>query len=189
MVMNRLDELLTELDGALSTPRAPELWRNVHNLLKRTTADQMKVGRLIAERNLIGLRTMVQSGIGEQQRVPGLSRPAQPAVPVQSAVVSEAVAAAMSADQASSATAVLTPAAPPSFAQLRDGLRAFKKKIKVSQLDSDSKLTNRALTGGSRGTIAAITPPSEFPRQVWEQLATEGKLKRAGHGMYALPPE
>jgi len=186
MVMDRLNEALTELDGALSTPRAPELWRNAHNLLKRTTADQMKVGRLIAERNLVGLRAMVQSGIGEQQRVPGLSRPAQPAVPVQSAVVSEAVAAAMSADQASSATAVLVA---PSFDQLRNGLRAFKKKMRVSQLDSDSHLTNRALTGGSRGTISAITPPTEFPRQVWEQLATEGKLKRAGHGMYALPLE
>ncbi len=184
MVMNRLNEVLTELDAAISTPKAPELWRNAHNLLKRTTADQMKVGRLIAERNVPGLRALIESGIGEQQRVPGLSRPAQPPIPVQSAVVTEAVAAAMSADTASAtATAVLTP---PTFDQLKSGLRAFKKKLRVSQLDADSKLTNRALTGGSRGTISAITPPSEFPRQVWEQLATEGKLKRAGHGLYAL---
>ena len=37
--------------------------------------------------------------------------------------------------------------------------------------------------------IGGITPPSGFPAGIWEELATQGKLKREGGGMYSLASE
>ena len=63
---------------------------------------------------------------------------------------------------------------------------AFKKRLKYTQLEADSKLSRSYLTGG-RTTIAAIQPPNTFKREVWEQLVKDGKLKYDGSGMYRLP--
>jgi hypothetical protein len=42
------------------------------------------------------------------------------------------------------------------------------------------------LSGGHGSAIVAITPPDQFRKEVWEELARQGKLKRAGNGMYSL---
>ena len=42
------------------------------------------------------------------------------------------------------------------------------------------------MSGGQKSSIAAITPPNQYPRAVWEELVKQGKLKNASHGMYAL---
>jgi hypothetical protein len=62
-------------------------------------------------------------------------------------------------------------------------MRAFKKRVKVTQLDDDSKLSNRALTGGSKGQVTAITPPNQYPRVVWDALVADGRLRRVGGGL------
>jgi hypothetical protein len=43
--------------------------------------------------------------------------------------------------------------------ELKKAYRAFKKKLKMQQLDDDSRLGRSALTG-ARSTITAIQPPS-----------------------------
>jgi len=40
--------------------------------------------------------------------------------------------------------------------------------------------------GGQSG-IVAIPPPTRHPRAVWDELVRQGKLRRAGHGLYELP--
>jgi hypothetical protein len=77
------------------------------------------------------------------------------------------------------------PAAKPSPEELKAALKAFKKRLKVTQLDADSGFTKSPLSGG-RSQILSITPPNQYPRAVWDALVAEGKLKYAGQGMYEL---
>jgi hypothetical protein len=62
--------------------------------------------------------------------------------------------------------------------------KAFKKKLKVTQLDDESGLSR----GSKTSRIVGITPPSGFPPQVWEELVSLGKLKREPYNMYSLAP-
>ncbi len=75
----------------------------------------------------------------------------------------------------------------PTDEELKLALKAFKKRLKLKRLDDESKLTSRALTGGHKSEIAAIQPPSDWGREVWEALADRGDLRRAGPGFYSLP--
>ncbi|MBL8759303.1 MAG: hypothetical protein JNK35_12840 [Phycisphaerae bacterium] len=77
------------------------------------------------------------------------------------------------------------PAAPPSEADLIAGLKAFRKRLKVTRLDEESRLSNRIVTS-KRASVVAIAPPNQFPRAVWETLADQGKLRRSGSGLYEL---
>ncbi len=72
---------------------------------------------------------------------------------------------------------------------LRHALRAFRNRLKFSRLDAESRLGVGPMTGGKKHGIDAIIPPREVPIAVWEALADEGKLRRAGPGFYALPDE
>lgn len=71
--------------------------------------------------------------------------------------------------------------------ELRKALRAFKKRLKLTQLDDESKLGRSPLTGAS-DRIVSIQPPVGFGREIWEELAEKGYLKRDGVGFYELVP-
>lgn len=68
---------------------------------------------------------------------------------------------------------------------LKKALKAFKKRLKLTALDEDSRLGRGALSGGAVGTCA-IQPPNQFPDEVWQQLHRQGKIKNIGHGLYEL---
>jgi hypothetical protein len=70
-------------------------------------------------------------------------------------------------------------------AVLKSAMKAFKKRLKLTALDDDSNLGRGPLSGGPTG-VFAIQPPSQFPREVWEELCRQGKLRDSGHGMYEL---
>jgi hypothetical protein len=74
----------------------------------------------------------------------------------------------------------------PTPEDLKRAFKAFKKRLKLTQLDEDSRIGGSPLTGGQRSSIVAITPPTEFPAEVWEELSRQGKLRKAGRGMYEL---
>ncbi len=65
-------------------------------------------------------------------------------------------------------------------------LKAFRKRLKLMQLDDQSKIGRSPMSGGRPSGIMAITPPDQFPAAVWEELARQGKLKKAGANMYEL---
>ena len=71
--------------------------------------------------------------------------------------------------------------------ELRKALKAFKKRLKLTQLEEDSRLGHSPLTG-SKTKILSIQPPMGFGRDVWEELADKGYLTRDGGGFYALVP-
>jgi hypothetical protein len=68
---------------------------------------------------------------------------------------------------------------------LKSAMKAFKKRLKLTALDDDSQLGRGPFSGGTTG-VFAIQPPSQFPREVWEELCRLGKLRDSGHGLYEL---
>jgi len=78
---------------------------------------------------------------------------------------------------------------PPSKDELKHALKAFRKRLKLTRLDEESKISRRPVTGGQSSGIVAITPPNQFPQAVWDELVRQGKLKKAGHGTYELVEE
>ena len=71
---------------------------------------------------------------------------------------------------------------------LKSAMKAFKKRLKLTALDDDSHLGKGAFSGGHTG-VFAITPPNQFPREVWNELCKQGKLRDSGHGLYELVRE
>jgi len=68
---------------------------------------------------------------------------------------------------------------------LKSAMKAFKKRLKLTALDADSNLGRGPFSGGPTG-VFAIQPPGQFPREVWEELCRQGKLRDSGRGMYEL---
>jgi hypothetical protein len=72
--------------------------------------------------------------------------------------------------------------------ELKRAFKAFKKRLKVTRLDAESSISGGPLSH-TRGKIVAITPPNQFSQAVWDALVRQGKLKKAGQGMYELVEE
>ncbi|MGA2620018.1 MAG: hypothetical protein ABSF26_20570 [Thermoguttaceae bacterium] len=74
----------------------------------------------------------------------------------------------------------------PSPQQLKAALKAFRKRLKLTQLDDQSRIGKSPMSSGRPSGIVAITPPDQFPPAVWEELARQGRIKRTGDGQYEL---
>jgi hypothetical protein len=74
----------------------------------------------------------------------------------------------------------------PSPEVLQRALKAFKKRLKLTQLDAESSVGVGPMSGGRSSGIVAITPPNQYPRAVWEALVAQGRLKKASPGQYEL---
>ena len=79
-----------------------------------------------------------------------------------------------------------TPAEVPTPEELTRALKAFKKRLKLTQLDRESRIGASPMTGGRPSGIVAITPPNQYPRAVWDALVAQGRLKRTSQGQYEL---
>ena len=71
--------------------------------------------------------------------------------------------------------------------QLKAALKAFKKRLKLTCLDDQSRIGVGPMSSGRASGIVAITPPDQYPDAVWKELARQGKLRRSGNGLYELP--
>src|SRR5437773_2422834 len=67
----------------------------------------------------------------------------------------------------------------PAREQLKAALKAFKKRLRVTVLEEESKLSRRPTTSGRGSAVVAITPPDQYPQAVWEELVRQGKLRKA----------
>jgi hypothetical protein len=81
-----------------------------------------------------------------------------------------------------------SPAQPPPPEELKRALKAFKKRLKLTRLDEESKVGVGPMSGGRPSSIVAITPPNQYPRAVWDALVEQGRLKKASQGQYELVP-
>jgi hypothetical protein len=69
--------------------------------------------------------------------------------------------------------------------QCKSAFKAFKKRLKLTRLDDESRLGRSPLTGGGTG-IESIIPPREFPQEVWDELVKRGQLTRDDDGFYRI---
>ena len=53
-------------------------------------------------------------------------------------------------------------------AYLKQAMKAFKKRLKLTRLDAESTLGGGPFSGGRSSGIVAIQPPNQYPRQVWD---------------------
>lgn len=82
------------------------------------------------------------------------------------------------------------PPADPNFKdQVKAGFKAFKKRLKLTRLEEESKIGRSPTTSGKGSGIVGIYPPVQFPPAVWEELVKQGKLKHSTHGMFELVEE
>lgn len=72
---------------------------------------------------------------------------------------------------------------------LKRAMTAFRKSLKITRLNDESSLTRNPMTQGRNSGILGMTPPSRYPPEVWRELARQGRLIAAKHGIYELPPE
>lgn len=70
---------------------------------------------------------------------------------------------------------------------LRDAMRAYRKRVKLTKLDHESKLARSPLSSGKDADFDAIIPPNQFPPEVWRALARRGELESTGQGFYKIP--
>ena len=69
---------------------------------------------------------------------------------------------------------------------LKKAYQAFKKRLKLTRLDDESRLGRGAMTSGGKSSIQAIQPPNQYPKAVWDELVRQGRLRYAGHGLYEM---
>ncbi len=70
--------------------------------------------------------------------------------------------------------------------ELKKALRAFRKRLKLTRLDDESRLGHGATSSGGRSGIVAVPPPTQYPQAVWDELVRQGKLRDVRHGLYEL---
>ena len=70
--------------------------------------------------------------------------------------------------------------------ELKAAMKAFRKRLKLTCLDDQSRIGVGPMSSGRQSGIVGITPPDRFPQDVWDELVRQGKLKRAGSGLYEL---
>ncbi|MCL2646788.1 MAG: hypothetical protein FWD61_07250 [Phycisphaerales bacterium] len=73
----------------------------------------------------------------------------------------------------------------PTDEELKRAFKAFKKRLKLTRLDDESRLGRSPLTGGGTG-IESIIPPREFPQEVWDELVNRGRLSKDADGFYRI---
>lgn len=86
------------------------------------------------------------------------------------------------------ALAVETKSFPPEL--LAEALKAFTRRVKLTQLDDESQLGHGPFSSGKKlGAGLGIKPPDPYPNEIWEALVAEGKLRRGPGGLYELAGE
>lgn len=71
-------------------------------------------------------------------------------------------------------------------AVLKRAMKAFRKRMKLTRLDDESRLGRSPMTGGKSSSVVAILPPRQYAPEVWAELVRQGKLKDTGNGFYEL---
>ena len=173
------DQARTLLDKIAAAPDTDpkalgQQWKALHGSLKKAQCDQMRLARAIAERNIEVVRGLIDiaakapppapRGSAYAPTVPGEPAPARAAPPPMINIRAEK----------------------PTSQQLKTALAAFKKRMKLTKLDQESRIGRSPLTSGKDSGTIAILPPSLYPKIYWEELEKQGQIRNTGGGFYEL---
>ena len=78
------------------------------------------------------------------------------------------------------------PFPPHDRAVMKRALKAFRKRVKLQQLDEESQLGGGPFSRGQHSSVVAIQPPNGYPAEVWEELARQGRLRDHSDGFFEL---
>ena len=70
--------------------------------------------------------------------------------------------------------------------ELKKAMKSFKKRLKLTQLDDESRLGRSPLSGGGSSGIESIVPPREYSQEVWDELVKRGRLSKDSDGFYRI---
>lgn len=158
-MFDELDAIVAEIEGADDPHVAAHAWGKAQKMLLRSKADKRHLAQIIMGRDIGELKRLLS-----HLRSGGAGKP--PAEAVKTA-----------------------PAADIDPATLRAAMRAFRKRLKLTRLDDESRINVSPITSGRRSQIDAILPPHEFASEVWAELVRQGELRDAGQGFYELAEE
>ncbi|MHC4955175.1 MAG: hypothetical protein ACYTGZ_15070 [Planctomycetota bacterium] len=72
---------------------------------------------------------------------------------------------------------------------LKRALKAFRKRLKIVRLDSESSVGGGPTSSGKQSSIVGVRPPDQYPQEVWDELVRQNRLIEGRDGIYELPPE
>jgi len=176
MSLQKLGEIASDLFLCSDSKKAERLWERAAKALAHTDAQAETIDPILANRDVTELTRLINQLTGPKPHT--TSTPASPSIPTAQAI-----------PPATQNSIAKPPLDPTDKQVLKTALKAFRKRLKLTRLDEESKLGVGPLTGGKRSGVVAITPPNQYPTPVWEELVKQGKLKRAGTGFYALAQE
>ncbi len=79
-----------------------------------------------------------------------------------------------------------SPDAAPTPQELKAALKAFRKRLKLTRLDDQSRIGKGPMSSGRQSGIVGIMPPEQFPQAVWDELVRQGKLRKVASQQYEL---
>lgn len=196
IALQRLGEIASDIyiDGGKNT----KLWQQARNALEKIAPGDSRAANVISIRSVTGLAKLVGDLQEDAKRPPSVKSQAPSGDKDDvtsghegmraSGVVREQTDANVAAEKnegkavqnASGGGVIVT------TEMLKSAMKAFRKRLKLTKLDDESRLGNRAMTGGRKSEIAAIMPPREYPKEVWDELVRQGKLRNAGGSFYEL---
>jgi hypothetical protein len=190
---NKLSELVSELWLAETENAKTKLWGKAQVALMRVGVDPTDVARVVAKRDmeqLAHLRAKVDAGTAGgtdngKLRSDGDAVKKDDADP--KARGAQSVADGRTIGQMRTEKAADGGYDSLEEDNLRRALKAFRRKLKNARRDDESRLGSRYVTYGRTSSIVAITPPSQYPMEVWNKLVELGRLKTAGGGTFELP--
>lgn len=175
--MSMLDQARSLLNSVSSDPTGPSsgpAWKSLHTLLKKAPCDQMRLARYVAERNVPAMQKLLDD-------VAAAPPPTPRGAPGAAGDGTDASAA-----RSAPRPEIIVRAEKPTPQQLKTALAAFKKRLKLTRLDQESRLGRSPLTGGAKSPVIAILPPNIYPRTYWEELEKQGQIRNTGGGFYEL---
>ncbi len=190
---NRLSDLVAELWLCEDEKAAAKLWGKAQVELMKAGVDAAQAGKVAGERDTERLAQLVKQIDAGQDPGAAPPRAAGPKGtpfldgPPPVARGARSLADGRTIGDMKRQQAAATGADSLEEDNLKRALKAFRKKLKTMRRDDESQIRGRYTTRGQQSSILAITPPNQFPAAVWEELARQGRLKKAGQGTFELP--
>ena len=156
-ILQELESLKPELEKETAGP----IWGQVQRLLVKAKADPSAAAHVVISRDLGVLDQLIS-----ELRNPEL---------------------ALANKEAESEAEETEDVAEVPTETLREAMKAFRKRLKLTKLDHESKLGRNPLTTGKPASFESIIPPHQYPPEVWKALVARGELEATGQGFYKLP--
>ena len=196
LMLQKLGEMVSDLYLCTEEREIKRLWSSAHRALLKTKADKVRIATVITERRIGALAKLISeltaSGRdGAKPMIGGATGSIKTAAEDQVVGLEGAATQGSPAEQGNAGLPTPIPAksssaGPPSHEALKSAMKAFKKRLKLTRLDQESKLGRTPMSSGKKSAVVAIMAPREYPQSVWDELVRQGKLRDAGGGFYEL---